>query len=241
VKDPLELVSELSYCDPTTHIFHECRLIHKPYELKILGAYGQRLDACNMKLRFAAESYIELKRLLDELEFGEFIYFDDASRLKATFYLENLLIFLRASLDLTMSAYYIYFTGETKLDSFNDFLKKLKNGIDWLPNTSKEYWKGVYKDYTSENFTWIQALVGREKGMSLRDLVVHKSLIELDTLIDEKDKGRFYIKLTRDSIGCAKPWIDYLYWSVVDTIEIMKRNIVEAEQQKAESGLTNRC
>jgi hypothetical protein len=231
MKDPETLISELSYCDATTNIFSECIIVNKPFDKKILGVYAQRLEACNIKLRFAANSLIKLRNILKQLEYGEFIYFDDKDRLNATFYLESLLVFLRASLDLTISAYCIYFTSKTNMNSFNDFLKKIKSGLDWLPNSNKEYWETVYNDYISEDFTWIQSLVGRDKGMSLRDLVVHKSIVELDTIIDDKDKGRFYVKLSSDSYTYAIPWIELLYFSVIRTVEIIKNDIKEAESK----------
>jgi hypothetical protein len=103
VKEPSVLISELSYCDPTTHIFFDCRMIKRPYDIKILSLYGQRLASCNMKFRFAAKSYIEVISILNDLEHGEFIYFDDESRLKVLFYGESLMIFLRASLDMAMN------------------------------------------------------------------------------------------------------------------------------------------
>ena len=43
---------------------------------------------------------------------------------------ESFLIFIRASLDLAVSSYYLYLTGVTTLDSLNDFLKE---------NTKRQY------------------------------------------------------------------------------------------------------
>jgi hypothetical protein len=205
-------------------------MIGKPYERKVLGIYGQRLDGCNMKFRFAAKSYLEVMQILDELEHGEFIYFDDESRLGAIYYVESLVIFLRASLDLAISAYYIYFTGKTDLDSLNDFLKKLEKFLNWIPESSREYWQELNNNYSSESYEWIHALAGRDKGMSLRDIVVHKGLIEIDTAIDERDRGRFYIKLDKYNYVHAKSVIADLYQKVADVLNRIKEDIVNAER-----------
>lgn len=230
MKKPSVLVSELSYCDPATHIFHECRMIKKPYNIKILGLYGQRLDSCNMKFRFSAKSYLEVISLLAELEHGEFIYFDDESRLKVSFYVESLMIFLRASLDMAISAYYIYFKGITDLDSLNDFLKKVESFLVWIPSESKEYWTILNAQYSSDGYEWVHTLAGRDKGMSLRDIAVHKSIIEVDTGIDGSDRGYFYIKLSRGRYRPAKTWITLVYQKVEYLLDLIKRDIINAER-----------
>jgi hypothetical protein len=231
MKTPHEMVSELWYSDPSAHIFNECRRVKKEYEPRILGIYGQRLDACDIKIRFAAKSYLAVQEIVETLEHGEFVYFDDESRLEMSFYVESLLIFLRASLDLAVSAYFTYFTGSTKLDSFHDFVKKIRNGIDWLPENSESLWLAVYEDYGSEeNFTWVHVLVGREKGLSLRDLVVHKSNVLIDTCIDEDDRGRFYIGLTKDGMGHVLPWLEHVFGWTQKIIVTIKNDIVDAEK-----------
>lgn len=230
MKKPSLLISELSYCDPTTHMFHECRMIKKPYPIKILGLYGQRLDSCNMKFRFAAKSYLKVISVLDELEHGEFIYFDDESRLKVSFYVESLMIFLRASLDMAISAYYIYFKGKTNLDSLNDFLKKLDSFLVWIPEESKEYWSTLYTQYSSDGYEWVHTLAGRDKGMSLRDIAVHKSVIEIDTAIDDNDRGYFDIKLSRGRYRHAKTWITLVYQEVEKLLDLIRQDIINAEQ-----------
>lgn len=229
MKDPLLLVSEFSYRDENTHIFRECRIIKKPYEMKILGLYGQRLDSCNLKFRFAAKSYLKCLSVLHDLEQGEFIYFDDKSRLKMSFYLESLLIFLRASLDLAISSYYIYFTGKTNLDSLNDFLKSVEKFVTWIPNESKEYWRNLNAQYLSPENEWVLALAGTDKGMSLRDIAVHKSNIEMETGIDENDKGHLYIKVKCSEVP-AKEMIDILYHKVQGALNLIKKDILDAEK-----------
>jgi len=230
MKKPSVLVSELSYCNPTTHIFHECRMIKKLYDIRTLGLYGQRLDSCNMKFRFAAKSYLEVISVLDELEHGDFIYFDDESRLKVSFYAESLMIFLRASLDMAISVYYIYFKGKTDLNSLNDFLKKVESFLVWIPAESKEYWTTLNTQYLSDGYEWVHALAGRDKGMSLRDIAVHKSVIEVDIGIDDNDRGYFYIKLSRGRYGHAKTWITLVYQKVENLLDLIKQDIITAEQ-----------
>ena len=237
MKSPEELVSELSFSDPSTHWFAECRRVNKPLDNKVLGVYGQRLDACDSKIRFAAKSYLAIRKIVSELEHGEFIYFDDASRLDMSFNAESLLIFLRASLDLVISTYYAYFGAKTNIDSFNDFVKQVgkrqqaQAESGWLPTNSREFWSGVYEDYISDDFyTWIHALVGKDKGMSLRDLVIHKQSVIVDTYIDANDRGRFFIGLTKDSMGHIMPWLEHIFEWVQTIMDRVKSDIVDAEK-----------
>jgi len=237
MKSPEELVSELSFSDPTTHYFAECRQVNRPLDNKVLGVYGQRLDACDSKIRFAAKAYLAIREIVSELEHGEFIYFDDASRLDMSFHTESLLIFLRASLDLAISAYCAYFSGKTNIDSFNDFIKKVGKGqqaqteSDWLPINSRKFWADIYEDYASEEYyTWVHALVGKDKGMSLRDLVIHKQSVVVDTYIDENDKGRFLIGLTKNSMGHIMPWLEHTFEWVQTVMDRVKNDIAVAEK-----------
>lgn len=76
------LVTELYICDPVTHIFYDCRTINKQYDKRLLGIYGQRLDTCNVKIRFAAKSLLAVRKIVKDLKQGEFIYFDEENRLE---------------------------------------------------------------------------------------------------------------------------------------------------------------
>ncbi len=237
MKLPEELTSELYFSDPKSHWFAECLLVKKPLERKVLGVYKQRLDASDSKIRFAAIAYLNIQKIVAELEHGEFIYFDDENRLKMHFNTESLIIFLRASLDLATSAYYTYFSQNTNIDSINDFLKKIGKGrknkaeIEWLPSDSQDFWFDVYGDYsTEEYFTWIHLLVGRDKGMSLRDLIIHKQNVEVDTYIDDDDKGHFYIGLTKDSMGHVNPWLEHIFQSVQRLLDRIRDDIINAEK-----------
>ena len=236
MKSPEQLTSELYFSDSTCHWFAECLQVKKPLDKKVFGVYKQRLDASDSKIRFAAKTYISIVEIVSELEHGEFIYFDDENRLDLHFYTESLIIFLRASMDLAISAYYSYFSQNTNIDSINKFLKKIKTGqdnkaeIEWLPSDSYKFWLGVYEDYSSEDYRWIHSLVGKNKGMSLRDLVIHKKNLVLDTYIDDAGKGRFYIGLTNDSIGPVKPWLKHIFQSVEYVMERVRDDIVNSEK-----------
>jgi hypothetical protein len=118
--------------------------------------------------------------------------------LKVHFGLEAFVVFLRAALDTAVGGYALYFSAKTDIDSINDVLKKWPPG--WVPERSRVAWQGIKAAYDSETFTWIHSLTGRDKGMSLRDLAVHKGIVSIDTMIDEAHRGRFfYHSLTRNS------------------------------------------
>ena len=229
MRSPEELTSEYSYCDPTTHLFYGCQTIQRHTDDRLLGVYRQRIDACNMKLRYAAQAYLELLQIINELEYGEFIYFDDHSRLKAGFHFEALIIFLRASLDLAVSAFCIYFSGTTGIDSTNDFLKRLSKHRAWIPAAIQPLWDELDAARQSEAFHWIHALLGRDSGMSLRDIAVHRSMLEIDTFIDDRDRGRFYIVLSKSDDGDARFWLKEFYTRVADVIDEVGTAIVLAE------------
>lgn len=230
MKPPSELVSEWQFSDCSTHIFSGCRSLKNPLNERALGIYKQRADACNMKLRFAAKAYLEVNDLLKPLEHGELIWFDDEDRLNVAFYFESLLVNLRASLDTAVSAYYTYFTGNPSLDSAHQFLREVGRGLDWVPAESHKYWQEVYKAYKSAtDYTWIQALVGRDKGHALRDFVLHKGTAEIGTLIDANDRGKFYVQLAKGVDDYAIPWIANVYGCVASTIDFVIDDIMRAE------------
>ncbi len=230
MKTPQALVTELYICDPVTHIFYDCRTINKQYDKRLLGIYEQRLDACNVKIRFAAKSLLAARKIVKELEHGEFIYFDDESRLGLTYYVESFLIFSRASIDLAISAYHLYFFESSNLDSFNDFLKKLPERIGTFPVKSRQFWNTVYEAFEAEHFTWIHTLVGKEKGLSLRDLVVHKGLVEVDTYINDNNRGRFYVGLDRQNEDDVLPCLNEIFDWVQKIVDRIRKDVLDAEK-----------
>ena len=238
MKSPEEILSGLFFCDPSSHYFAECLQVTKPLEAKVLGVYSQRLDACDMKIRFAAKSFLENEKIIQQLQHGEFIYFDDESRLSMNFYTESFVVFLRAALDLSISAYHAYFNEKTSIDSFNDFIKQVikiqekEDQSTWIPANSLSFWSNLFQDYAlEEGYMWLNALVGKSKGMSLRDLVIHKQNVYIDTWIDDNDRGRFVIGLTKDSMGYVMPWLEHIFESSQKVIGKVKEDILASEEK----------
>jgi hypothetical protein len=240
MKSPEEILSELFFCDPSSHYFAECLQVTKPLEAKVLGVYSQRLDACDMKIRFAAKSFLENEKIIRELQHGEFIYFDDQSRLSMNFYTESFVIFLRAALDLSISAYDAYFNEKTStsIDSFNNFIKQVskiqekEDQSTWIPANSLSFWSNLFQDYAlEEGYMWLHALVGKSKGRSLRDLVIHRQNVYIDTWIDDNDRGRFVIGLTKDSMGYVMPWLEHIFESSQKVIGKVKEDILASEEK----------
>jgi hypothetical protein len=73
-------------------------------------------------------------------------------------------------------------------------------------------------------------LAGSDKGMSLRDIAVHRSVIEIDTAIDDNDKGYFDIKLSRGRYRHAKTWITLVYQEAENLLDLIGQDIINAEQ-----------
>lgn len=215
------------FSDPTTHIFYEVLDQKRLTDLRAVGVYRQRLDASNLKLRFAVQALREVATVVRELEHGEFIYFDDANRLKAHFGLEAFVVFLRASLDTAVGGYALYFSCKTNIDSINDVLKKWPAA--WVPERNRVVWEGIKAAYDSEVFTWIHGLVGRDKGMSLRDLAVHRGIVSIDTVIDDANRGRFVITLDKETVAPAVPWLESVFHHVHQFIFALRDQMREAD------------
>jgi hypothetical protein len=230
---PSALLEELCYSDPATHLFADIRRVRKPLGSRTLGVYGARLDAANFKVRYAADALVRLLKILDGLGHGEFIYFDDESRLAAHAALESFLVFLRATLDLVTAAWWAYHTDQIGLDSFHDLLKKLKQGVAWAPLTNADGSPTlpgkIVDDFESDAITWLDAVVGKAKGMSLRDLAMHRSVLELNPMIDERDKGFIAITLSSDSIGEATAWTLHVYESASRFV-LFVRSSIQADE-----------
>jgi hypothetical protein len=221
------VTDELWFSDPTTHFFLEILGPRAIGDKRTYGVYRQRLNAANLKLRFAAHALQNIASIVRELEIGEFIYFDDASRLKVSFNLEAFVVFMRAALDATVSAYATYFTGKSSIDSVNDVIGKWP--VDWVSPPYRAVWDGLKSEYDSETFNWVHALVGRDKGMSLRDLVVHKSILFVDTIIDDRDKGRFVLALDKETVGPLVPWVETIFDRTSQFVAALRDQIQDAE------------
>lgn len=181
------------------------------------------------------EQLLRVRGVLKDLQHGEFIYFDDASQLLAHSALEASLIFLRASIDLVAAAWWAYHSDTTTLDSFNDLLKKLSNNqvpwFDALPEESRHYWSSLRSAHATEEFNWLSALVGRNGKQSLRDLAVHRTVLQLNVRIDENDRGVFALALDDQSEGPALPWLDSIFDSTRQLLERMHSDIASAEMR----------
>jgi hypothetical protein len=192
--------------------------------------YKYKLEAADLKLRFAAYAYEEIMKIVDDLEFGEFIYFDDRSRLKMSFHLESFLVFSRACLDLAVSSYYTYFRNTTNLDSINDFIGKIKVDASWIPPVSKLFWENLIKEYDDVNFNWVNFFIGSSAGVSLRDKSVHKGTIYIDTIINEGDKGCFILNLNSKEIGYLVPWLIHSFGQIQLCLIHMRNDIIFVEE-----------
>lgn len=235
MKDNEILLSENYHIQPENQYFFECYSIDKKLSEKSFGIYKYKLEAADTKLRFATFAYEEIRKITDELEVGEFIYFDDCNRLRISFYLEVFLVFARAGFDLAISSYFTYFHDTTNLDSLNDFIKKIKKESDWLPLFSKNTWIELINDYDSEDFTWVKALVGASSGVSLRDKVVHKGLILIDTIINESDKGCFVIHLNSKEVVYLVPWLISTFGQINQYLITIKNDILMTNRGVYES------
>ncbi|MDM5283795.1 hypothetical protein [Peribacillus frigoritolerans] len=229
MKNPSDWVTELFFCNPKTNLFHEIGEVKKKLENREFGIYKQRIEACDLKIRFAALSYLEVKKIVDSLEIGEFIYFDDESRLKASFYLESFVVFSRTAIDLAVSAYSIYFGNNVSIDSINPFLKKLSK-LTWIPKDSITYWENLNNLLAVDQLTWIHPLVGKEKGTALRDLVMHKGTVWIDTYIDNRDKGRFYVEVDKYSADHVLPFLDMVYNGVQELLFRVRDDVIKSEK-----------
>jgi len=207
MNDKTTILNENYYINPENQFFYDCSSINKKLTDQNLNIYKYKLLSADFKLRFTVLAYENLVKYIEGLEVGEFIYFSDQDRLSMSFYLESFLIFARTTFDLAISSYYIYFQNKSNLDSLNDFIKKIKNDSSWLPQISSNLWNKLISDYDAKDFNWINTLVGASSGVSLRDKAVHKGLLQIDTYINDCDKGCFILHLNAKEVGYLYPWI----------------------------------
>jgi hypothetical protein len=66
--------------------------------------------------------------------------------------------------------------------------------------------------------------------MSLRDLVIHRQNVIVDTYVDDDDEERFFIGLTRDSMGHMMPWLEHIFRWIQIVMDRGKSDIVVAEK-----------
>jgi hypothetical protein len=236
---PDRLVDELWFSDPSTNLFRTIQNPRKSLDPRTRGIYADRLKSANQKVRYAADSLVRLLKIIDDLGSGEFIYFDDLCRLQAHAAMESFLIFARATLDLVSAAWWAYHTESTNLDSFHDLLKKLRQGLAWAPldlNGERTYAGQLVTAFADDSFTWLSAVVGQSKGLSLRDLAVHRSALTLNTAIDGDDRGRILVDLDKDAVGDADRWMVTIYEEALRFVYHVRADIEALEVVIASAG-----
>jgi len=70
--------------------------------------------------------------------------------------------------------------------------------------TTCSVWQSVPADYASPDFNWLSALVGTTCGQSLRDIAVHRSVLNIDAMIDDRDRGVFVLEFNTRHIRLRK-------------------------------------
>jgi len=211
------------------HYYYDCYSINKRLDKKASGLYYYRLESADTKLRYADFAFEQINKLALELERGEFIFFNDTDRLKMSYFLESFLIFSRATLDLSISAYYTYLNNIPNLDSLNKFIRKIKQDNSWLPKTNLDSWRKLISDYDDKAFNWLNTIVGSSNGVSLRDKAVHKGNLFIDTIIDDNDKGVFILHLNSEEIGYLMPIVFEVKLKVQEYMNIIKTDIILEE------------
>lgn len=139
------------------HIFANIREPKITLDSELLKVYRQRLDASNAKFSCAAYAMLSLFDVVDKIERSESVdlnfELDSRDRLLITYHYESYLVFQRATLDMAIAAYWIYFAEKpNNVDGLHGFLKRLKKGLPWLPARSKDYWESIQNAHDSSNF-----------------------------------------------------------------------------------------
>jgi len=218
-----KLISEDFDIQPENRLFSSCDTLLQLNDKRIQGRYTQRINGCDLKLRFAAYAYEQIKRYSLEIEHGEFIYLDDKTRLMLSYHFESLVIFLRAALDMGISAYSIYFSGNTSLDSFSEFIKKVKSKQPWI--TSREYWEEMITRFENPTTHWTNWLIGKDSGVSVRDKSVHRGVIPINTYINDNYKGFITVDYDRHEMTYLLPICSELFYETHAVLQKIKCEI----------------
>ena len=117
------------------------------------------------------------------------------SKTMMLFYFESMIIFARNALDV---AAYVYsdLLFDTRKDSFNDVIKKVKKSADLLLSHLKSFFDAEYNEEATK-LSVLKLLCGTEKGRALRDTIVHQANLKMGYYEHKEDseKEHLFIEL----------------------------------------------
>lgn len=123
---------------------------------------------------YAKNRFIEIKEDFESTQNMNVPAFYGMGKTGLLFYFEGMIIFARNVLDVAAFVYSDLFFDQ-RIDSFNKFMKKVKESEDPLLEELKQYYIKEEKGETST----LRLLCGSEKGRALRDIIVHQANVHM--------------------------------------------------------------
>ena len=113
------------------------------------------------------------------------------------FYLESMIVFARNALDVAATVYSDLLLDK-RLDSFNDFSKKIMKSTDTQLQSLKEY----FLKNSDDGLCAYRLLCGSEKGRALKDIIIHQANVNLiySEYRENSEKERLFLILKNEPL-----------------------------------------
>lgn len=136
------------------------------------------------------------------------------------FYFESMIVFARNTLDV---AAYIYsdLLFDQRIDSFNQFLKKVRKSEDTILDGLKQYYLKAEDDEMSA----IKLLCGSKKGRALRDIIVHQANVHMEyyEYKDNSEKEHLFLEIKDVDPIDMDLFISYFTQEVIEILEVTNK------------------
>ena len=128
-------------------------------------------------MMFAKSKLLEAKADFESTQNMDIPALYGISKTMMLFYFESMIIFARNALDV---AAYVYsdLLFDTRKDSFNEVIKKVKKSADPLLSQLKSFFDEEYSEEATK-LSALTLLCGTEKGRALRDTIVHQANVKM--------------------------------------------------------------
>lgn len=151
------------------------------------------LNHCNAKILQFKYGTNSLKSIIQEYYKTEDISFETIDTAELRFFCESNLILAKSICDLTFSSICKIY-GHYNIDSIS---KLKKNLIIFTDSPNYSFFKSIVEN-SKKPFTWENLIIPSENGRSLRDVIVHKSAIDVSSsYIMSLEKDQISVDFTK--------------------------------------------
>ncbi len=127
------------------------------------------------------------------------------------YHLESMIVLGRSALDIAAYIFGIVLLsplGKTRVDSFHNFAKRLLTQSD----ASLTKLRGILECADQDEQSWYRILVGTMKGRSLRDQIIHQTIVGIDYFETSPNSEREYchVVIGRNPILTKVPLAEFV-------------------------------